>query len=233
LVYNLQRVFYKPIKTTSISTTRRDWINDNKKIILCLIGLGFIGTVYFVFNDLKQIIIYLLPLFILSIIYFLSFINLRSNAWLKNFTLAFVWTTVTAVIPLLLNDNSLSYLIDNKLHIASRFLFMLAICIPFDIRDLKIDKYEGVITIPQILGERKSVSISVLCMLLYIGIIVFEYSLGVYPLLLLSTLIIAALINVTIVYLTSSKQNEYYYIGLLDGTMIIQGVIVLISNNFT
>jgi 4-hydroxybenzoate polyprenyltransferase len=138
---------------------------------------------------------------------------------------------VTAVMPLLINNNIFSIIIENKFHIISRFFFMLAICIPFDIRDVKIDKFENVITIPQIIGEKKSVLLSVICMFVYIALLFFEYFLSNVNEPIFYAILLASILNIVILFLTNSKRSEFYYIGLIDGTMIIQGLIVMLVNN--
>ncbi len=226
-IYNLQRIFYSPQKDNSLLSVRRKWIFENQFSIKILCLIGFLGVaITFFFNDYK-IIFYLSPLLILSIAYFLPFIKLRQNPWFKLFTLAIVWTTVTAIIPTLLNNVNL-FSSSSILHFFVRFIFMIGICIPFDIRDIEIDKAENIFTLSQKLGENKTRWIAFGFMLLYILLIVAEFSQKMFSMKIFTALMITAIINAIIVLMSSSKRSEYFYTAWLDGTMILQGVVLIV-----
>ena len=61
-----------------------------------------------------------------------------------------------------------------------RFLFIMAITIPFDIRDLKIDNQVGLKTIPSILGIKKSKMIAYFLLILMSAFAISNYLLGHY-----------------------------------------------------
>ena len=225
-IYNLQRIFYSPQKDNSLLSIRRKWIFENQFSIKFLTVIGSIGVVItFFFNDYK-IIFYLSPLLILSIAYFFPVIKLRQNTWFKLLTLAIVWTMVTAVVPDLLN-NANPFSINNVLHFFARLTFIIGICIPFDIRDMEIDKKENIFTLSQKLGENKTRWIAFAFMLLYILLIIAEFSMKMFHTNVFIALILTAIINAIIVLMSSSKRSEYFYTALLDGTMILQGVVLV------
>jgi 4-hydroxybenzoate polyprenyltransferase len=224
-VYNFQRFFYKSPKDNNLNSIRRQWIFKNQTAIKALIGIGFTGVVItFFFND-YTILFYLSPLLVLSLFYFAPFIKLRKSPWLKLLTLVVVWTMVTTVVPILLEDTLLTP--NNVLHIILRFCFMAAICIPFDIRDLQIDKADAVSTIPQLLGESKARWLAFGFMILYIILINAEYLFGMIDLKILIGLMLSALINAILIFMSSSKRNEYFYVAGIDGTMILQGIVLI------
>lgn len=226
-VYNLQRIFYKPQQDKSLHSIRRKWIFENQIAIKTLALIGFSGVcVSFFFNDFK-ILFYLSPLLILSIAYFLPSIKLRKSPWFKLLTLVIVWTLVTAVVPILL-DSSAVFTTHHLLHTAVRFTFMLAICIPFDVRDLLVDAADNVSTIPHLMGETKTRWFANTCMFIYILLIILEFISGMFNLNIFAALIISALINAVIVFWSNSKRSEYFYVAGIDGTMILQGVLLMI-----
>ncbi|MES2138438.1 MAG: hypothetical protein V4511_01935 [Bacteroidota bacterium] len=225
-VYNFQRIFYKSPSENNPGSIRRNWIFNNKISIKVLSLIGFIGvSITFFFNDYK-ILLYLSPLLILSLIYFLPFIKLRKNPWLKLLTLVLVWTMVTAVVPILLTGTE-HFTKNDLLHIFVRFCFMMAICIPFDIRDLEIDKADAVSTLPLLLSENTARWLAFGFMLLYIFLIVPEYFFGMINLNVFIALLLSAAINGMLVLMSNSKRNEYFYVAGIDGTMILQGVLVM------
>ncbi|MES2592953.1 MAG: UbiA family prenyltransferase [Bacteroidota bacterium] len=225
-VYNFQRVFYKKSQDTSLNSIRRVWIFKNQQTIKLLIAIGMVGSVItFFLNDII-LLLYLSPLLLLSVIYFAPFVKLRKSPWLKLLTLVFVWTMVTAVLPCLLSNSGLTE--NNVLHIFIRFFFMVAICIPFDIRDLRIDKADSVSTIPHLIGEDKARWLAFGCMLFYMILIIPEYTVGMISLEVFIALQIAAVINSVLVLKSTSRRSEYFYVAGIDGTMIIQGVLLML-----
>jgi 4-hydroxybenzoate polyprenyltransferase len=225
-VYNFQRIFYKSPSENNPGSIRRNWIFNNKTSIKLLSLIGFIGvSITFFFNDHK-ILLYLSPLLILSLIYFLPFIKLRKNPWLKLLTLVVVWTIVTAVVPILLTGIE-HFTKNDLLHILVRFCFMMAICIPFDIRDLEIDKADSVSTLPLMLSENIARWLAFGFMLLYIFLIIPEYHLEMINIKVFLALLLSAIINAIVVLMSNSKRSEYFYVAGIDGTMILQGVLVM------
>lgn len=224
-IYNFQRLFYKNTSNYEGGSIRRSWISKNQHVIKVQTAIGFAGTcITFLYCDYK-LIFYLSPLLLLSIVYFIPFVKLRKHPLLKLFTLALVWTMVTATTPLLLANESI--IASNLLHIAERFLFMVAICIPFDIRDLQIDKKENVQTLPHIIGEIKAKNMALIC-ILFSGILLgLEYMSGVIPTKTLTALLLSTIISALLIVTTHSKRSEYFYVAGIDGTMLIQGFLIL------
>jgi 4-hydroxybenzoate polyprenyltransferase len=226
-VYNFQRIFYKVPENVELNSIRRVWI-FNQNTIKLLILLGFVGAaITFLFNDFR-VLFYLSPLLVLSLIYFAPFVKLRKSPWLKLVTLTLVWTMVTAVVPVLLVNATFTK--NDLLHIIARFWFMVAICIPFDIRDLQIDKADSVSTIPFLLGERKARGLAFVCSIVYSVLIVGEYWLGMVNTKIAIALLLFAIINTALVLMSTTKRSEYFYVAGIDGTMILQGVLLLLAN---
>ncbi len=229
-VYNLQRIFYIHQKDISLNSIRRRWISENQFSIRSLCVTGFIGVaITFFFNDPK-IIFYLSPLLILSIAYFLPTIKLRQNAWFKLLTLAIVWTTATALLPIILNNINL-FSTKSILHFFVQLSFMVGICIPFDIRDHEIDKVDNINTLPHIFGEQKTRWIAVTIMLIYIFLIALEYQIGMLNIKTGTALLFSAIINGTLVLLSGPKRSEYFYVAGIDGTMILQGTALMLAHS--
>jgi 4-hydroxybenzoate polyprenyltransferase len=225
-VYNFQRIFYIPQENSALHSVRRDWIFRNPVTIKILACIGFTGVAITFFYVGFSIVFYLSPLLVLSLAYFAPFVKLRKNALFKLLTLVTVWTMATAVVPVLLVHQPL---IDSKngLHLLIRLCFMIAICIPFDIRDLKIDEADNISTIPRILGENYTRRLAFIFMIVYIVLIVLAYYLNHLPLTIFVMLLLSAIINTALVVMSSSKRSEYFFVAGIDGTMILQGVLLI------
>ena len=227
-VYNFQRIFYKPQEDISLHSIRRKWIFENQLSIKLLSFTGFAGVVITFFYNDPKIIFYLSPLLLLSLAYFVPYVKLRKSPWFKLLTLVTVWTMVTAVVPILLSHSGL-FKENNILHVMVRFSFMLAICIPFDIRDLKIDEADNISTLPHLIGENRTRLVAVIFMILYIMLIIVEFDRMMFSTKVFVALLLSAVINAVFVYMSNSKRSEYFYVAGLDGTMILQGVLLLIG----
>lgn len=228
-VYNFQRIFYKSSTVNNISSIRRKWILKNKATIKLLTVIGFIGVAATFFLNDYMILFYLSPLLILSLLYFLPFSKLRKNPFFKLLTLAIAWTVVTVLIPILLY-NSETVTKNNLLLIFSRFCFMMAICIPFDIRDLEIDKADSISTLPLLIGENIARWLALGFMLAYSFLMIPEYTLGIINLKMFLVLLVSSLVSGAMVLMSNSKRSEYYYTAGIDGTMVLQGVLLMAVN---
>ena len=226
-LYNLQRIFYTShTKDTSLNSIRRKWIFENQLTIKSLSTIGFMGASAIFIYYFKHLFIYLL-----SLGYFFPMVKLRKNGWFKLITLVFVWTMITAVMPIVLNDGYL-FSFKSMTHITARFFFMVGICLPFDIRDIRIDSKENISTLPQVLGEKKTRLIAFAFMLQYVLLILVEYMIGVFKIETAIALLIASIINITLVLMSNSKRSEYFYSAALDGTMFVQWLLLIIFENY-
>ena len=93
----------------------------------------------------------------------------------KIFAISFVWATVTILLPVIHSEKAY-----NDFHILTmmieRFLFVFAITIPFDIRDMNADSQTGLKTIPLLIGEKKSTYTSMIALVLFFAVVVIHYS---------------------------------------------------------
>ena len=226
-IYNLQRIFYKNEHVNLNLSIRRKWIFNNQLLVRGLALIGFLGAVItFCFNE-KSILFYFFPLLLLSLAYFFPSIKLRKYPWIKIFTLSFVWTVVTAVIPILINPITIS--ISNAVfHSLARFCFTCAICIPFDIRDFEIDSSEHVSTLPQLMGLNKAKLIALAFMLLHAFFVIMEFISNIFDVKIFIALLVSASITTILILFTNEKRSEYFYVFGIDGTMILQAILLLL-----
>jgi 4-hydroxybenzoate polyprenyltransferase len=226
LIYNFQRIFYTPQQNKQLHSIRRNWIFAHPFVIKLLALTGAVGVAITFFYIDFQVFFYLTPLLLLSLAYFAPFIRIRKNAYFKLLTLVTVWTLVTAVVPMLLMH---LLILDpkNLLHLLIRFCFMIAICIPFDLRDLHIDTADHISTIPQLLGEHKTRWLAFAFMIIYNALILLSYALNFLPVTIFIALLLSAIVNTWLVWMSRSTRSEYFFVAGIDGTMILQGVLLL------
>ena len=154
--YNFQRIVR--IKR-GIAHKRKQWTLNNLILVYSLIVIGTIGSFYhfFLFNRNTQILI-----FIAGIVSILYPLGLRKIPFCKIFIISFTWTISTMI--LLISENNILLNTNTYLHVISRFLFVFAITIPFDIRDIKYDHLK-LKTIPIIVGITKAKAIAIIALL--------------------------------------------------------------------
>lgn len=218
-IYNLQRIFYKtPINSEPISV-RRKWIFENQKTIIALTVIGLIGTSVSLFYCDTKVILYLSPLGILSIGYFFPSVQLRKFALLKIFILVSVWTATCYIVPILLSANTYTSLY--SFYTLSGFCFMVAICLPFDNRDIQIDKKENTLTFSILIGPSNvNISAFVFAITSFLLILFCDFSITI-----LSVNLIVFLSCIFFILKNNKPRNEYYYIAGIDGILILKGIL--------
>ena len=138
-----------------------------------------------------------------------------------------VWGWVAVVLPYLETEHSFNF--SFVVLYLEKALFIFAITLPFDIRDLKIDAHHGVKTIPARIGSKKTKILAAALM----GGSVFLAFLNVwfhfYPILTGFFLLGSGFMTVLIIYFADKTEEDYYFTGLVDGTMLLQFALVYLS----
>lgn len=137
--------------------------------------------------------------------------NLRSVSGLKIYVIALVWAGVTVLLPLLNND----YPIDAEvwLTVLQRFIIVIVLILPFEIRDLQYDSLR-LSTIPQKIGIKntKVMGIVLGILFLFLEFLKVEFT--------LNQIIISSIVTViSIVFVLFSKrdQNAFYSSFWVEG----------------
>lgn len=232
--YNGQRLYRlrKKIQQPDSIGERLNWVIKQKNLLTLftiLFGLIGLGCTYFI-NPYCFVV--LIPMGGLSIFYVLPIIpfyskspTLRDLPYLKIFIIGLVWSIAIVCLPLI--DSNFATGLDVNLFIPllQNFLFVIAITLPFDIRDVKFDKSNNLKTIPQLIGFKQTTILSVLLLILSI-ILLNILPLGYYHYV---ALIIGHIITIAIITFTNEKRKELFFAGLIEGTVLILYFSVLIS----
>jgi 4-hydroxybenzoate polyprenyltransferase len=150
---------------------------------------------------------------------------IRNIPFLKIFLIALTWTWVSILLPHALSNQFELFSVSFILIMAERFLFIFAITIPFDIRDVEQDQRESLDTIVKVVGPSKAkyLSIGILTAATLIGYILYvdgTWQLN-YWLLHILIIVYAGLL----VYRVHSDRRDAYYSWGLDGSMLLLGMI--------
>lgn len=147
-----------------------------------------------------------------------SYKNLRDLPYLKIILIAISWGIACGIIPLIIHKQSSSTEI--LLNFTWVSLYILAITIPFDIRDIGIDE-DNKKTIPQWVGINQSKLIGFLALGLSLLPIVLISTWFVFFSSLISYLIASYLIQVS----TPSNSN-FYFTFWIDGHIVLHFLLV-------
>ena len=181
-------------------------------------------SLFFFFNLSAILWGYIVFLTLVSALYAIPFLprsrNLRSWGGLKIFLIALIWTGFTCLLPII--DNQLEITNEIFMHGLGRFILVLILILPFEIRDVKYDN-PALRTLPQRYGADSTKRLGYLLVLVYLAIGFFwgmdEPDRILY-------FILVALILFFAIYHTKVQQSRFYASFWVEGIPL---VMVLIS----
>ncbi len=143
--------------------------------------------------------------------------RLRDRNYIKIFLIALVWTWLTEVNPrLLLDTGGIRFLL-----VVERFLFILAITLPFDIRDYRIDQEQGVETLVSKFGIKTSKILSACILCLCIVLAFFSAQQGDRTWVSALAFGLSYTLAAIMCYKSSIGKSDLYFTGILDGLMAL------------
>jgi len=237
-MYNYSMLLSKPLNPEESSFRRVRWIFAHYRLtitITIIAILSLIPLALFLSTEGKILLFFLA---VISIGYSLPIFTfndkkfgLRNIPGIKLFLIAMVWSLSCVLLPILELESHQTIIVparDTILLIAKRFLFIAAITVPFDIRDLFQDRNNELKTIPVILGERKAYLFCMVLLVIYLVLLfLFTQSFDLNFFGLMITIVLAG----WLIFRSEWERNEYFYFLCLDGVMIMQYVVLLILNS--
>ncbi len=230
LIYSLHRIIgIKLVKDQNLTERFRLIVKFRHHLILYAL-LASAALIYILFHIDFNYIKPLIPAGLISLLYVIPLFKkkrIRDVHFIKIFLIAIVWMYVSATVPTMASagewDTSAILISLEKL------LFIFAITLPFDVRDLKVDNLAEVDTLAKLLGINKSYLLSYLslllgCIILLLAIYITELD----PIHFMS-IIVAYGLAIGLVGLSKNKSSDYYYSGLLDGSIILRSLIIILS----
>ena len=130
--------------------------------------------------------------------------NLRTVAGLKVYVIAFVWTIVTVILPTINSDYPVDF--DVIIIAFQRYLYIVVLILPFDIRDLQYDSLK-LATIPQKIGIRNTKLIGILLLSIFFFLEFFKDTLMLWQA--LTTLVITLITGLFILFSKEDRKRSY------------------------
>jgi len=201
---------------------------NNTKIVLVILVISFITSIILVFYISIFQTILLVITGVLSAFYVSFFIKnknkgLRDIPYIKVYVVAFVWTILLTIIPLMDLKIDISAVVPSAS--TSFFIYILAMAMLFDIKDVNIDEAETR-TIPAIAGIKKTqwLSFALTCSSLCLSVISFQN--------LFLPAAVQMIASSFVILLVTRWKNEFYYSFYIDGVLLLPGMMFLIASIF-
>ena len=210
-------ISYNFIRFYEIKNNRLNWFKDwffmNLREILLLMMLSILGLTFILFFtdfNLTSLLI-LFPFAFMTFFYAIPIVKIgkfevsfRNFPMVKIFSIAIAWAGISVFFPLY--EANLQFTSAVYLEFFQRILFLLAITIPFDIRDVNTDS-KSLKTLPQFIGITSS---KVLGILLLFGFVLLEIFKENFTYIGFLIVLIISMITGIFLWFSSPKRPRYY-----------------------
>ena len=233
--------FHRMNKSGSFSTgegreARNKWMSRHKRIYYVLIIVSLAIVAFQLFHMPIRAWLVFIPVAILGAGYTFPIIPTRSGRkrlrdiyWLKTFWIAFAFSCLTTFLPVLFSEHAHALLQPEVLFIFFRgFLFLFAICIPFDIRDMQFDKKKGVLTLPVRFGAGASIFMAMGLLLIFIVLTAIDFLYFNLDLRAAFALALSAILTMLLLPLSKNKQYSLLFPLLYDSALPVQWILLLV-----
>lgn len=218
---------YNFVKYAGVAKFHHRSLTRNLKVIQVFSLICFLLMCNYAIQLPVNVLLVLLPFCLLTLMYAIPFLSgfqksLRNISYLKIIVVAVVWAGVSVLLPLYSAEKSINA--SMILSLVQRFLLVIVLVLPFDIRDLKFDAI-SLQTIPQKIGVEKTKKLGyvLLVFCLALEFVISPNSNFRTVFLILFFLILLLLMRAI------ENQSKYYSSFLVESVPIIWWSILLIS----
>jgi 4-hydroxybenzoate polyprenyltransferase len=220
-------------KLAHITASERYEVIRKYKVHIWLYALGWVLFSIWIFIPMANFnfIMWLAPGGIIAIAYVLPFLSrgrrLRDTGWIKILLIGWSWAWLTAFMPAYYFSETPLYL--SVIIGVERMLFIVAITIPFEIRDLNVDRSIGLLTMPSIFGMKRTLRMGkIMCygVILLAFFLAFHFINPAYAI----AMVVTSLLTIQILNKSTDMTDDYFFSGLTDGLMIIALLVYSVIN---
>jgi 4-hydroxybenzoate polyprenyltransferase len=235
--YNVHRLITVITNKEALNSQKHRWVKQHLYFFYLVVATSVFGFLWTIFYADPKVLIALTPIALITLFYSVpvfknkkSIFRLREIPCLKIFLISFVWSASTIFLPVIQSARTFTKATILAM-LLERFLFVFAITIPFDIRDMQADTRQRLKTIPLLIGKKNSMIVANTALVLFLAVCMLHYN----SLSLMWLNCAFSLSTVSTLFFMNNKRlqaNEYYHYGILDGTMLLQGLFVLAGYYF-
>jgi 4-hydroxybenzoate polyprenyltransferase len=216
---------YNFVKYAGVAKLHHKSLTNNLKIIQIFSFICFLAMCYFGAQIQLKTLLYAMPFVVLTFLYAVPFLSgfdksLRQISYLKIIVVAIVWAGFTVLIPWVEAGEEISLKL--LLLLLQRFLIVMVLTLPFDIRDVRYDAI-SLQTIPKKIGiektKRLGLGLMIFALLIEYGINAIDSSKNVFMIFFFASL----------VFLMRSKinQSKFYSSFWVESLPVIWGLLLL------
>lgn len=202
------------------------------KVIQVFSAFCFLLLCYYAFQLETKTLLYLFGFAVVTFLYAFPFLpkhifldqqqNLRSISGLKIYIIGLVWAGVTVLIPLL-DTNYNIFQLDVWLTVLQRFLFVIVLMLPFEIRDLRYDSLK-LATLPQKIGVKQTKILGGILLLVFYLLEFLKDKIHT-----ISSMVLFIVTSVALLFLMFSKENQgKYYSGFWVESMPVIWLLLIL-----
>lgn len=151
--------------------------------------------------------------------------RLRDFGLLKIVVLTGVWTATTALLPMLYLNAPIAHY---PFELLLRFVFVFALCILFDIRDMETDNSRNIATLPNRIGVDKAYKLTYIAMAVFVLLSGFQY-LRFHDGGRLLAAIATALATAFVTDYVRRHPGHNNFVAMTDGMMLLYAILVLLQ----
>ncbi|MBI2280115.1 MAG: UbiA family prenyltransferase [Bacteroidetes bacterium] len=227
--YNFQRIY----RLRSVDLLGRligirlGWMIRNRRKLFFASVFSVLMSFVFLIQLSIHVFLLIIPLSLFSMLYVIPFLPgkkaIRNLPFAKIFIISVVWSVVMVAIPVVNYNGFQGILKDSTvLLFLEQLIFIFAITLPFDVRDLRYDMESNIKTIPSSIGIKNTITLSHVLLIVFLVLKWIQYySLGQLTLSQFVATAITTSLTFIIIAFTSRKRGELFFTGLVDGTMIL------------
>lgn len=221
---------YNFIKYAGVAKLHHKSLTDGLRFIQLFSFLSFVAFCYFAYLIPIKTLLYAIPFCFLTLLYAIPFLdkfekNLRQIGYLKIIIVALVWAAFSVFLPLI--DAGVAFSSKEILFFLQRFLIVIVLVLPFDIRDLQYDEI-SLKTIPKKFGIKQTKKIGVILMIitLIIEYLIQDSNLTKTPFMLFFFIVLIFLMR------AEKEQSKFYSSFWVEAIPVFWWLFILGFTNF-
>lgn len=217
---------YNFVKYAGLAKLHHKSLTNNLKVIQIFSLLSFLLLCNYLWRLPIDVVLFFVPFGVLTLLYAIPVFkrfqkSLRSISYLKIIVVAFVWAGVTVLLPVYKIETFSQFRVFGVFF--QRFLLVVALILPFDIRDMKFDAI-SLQTIPKKIGVFKTKLLGV-----FLVVTCFVFELFITKTYYQRLSLFLTLLTFTILLLQSKEhQSKYYSSFLVESVPIVWWVLLLV-----
>ncbi len=209
---------YNFVKYAKVAGLHHRSLTNSLKTIQILSAVCFALLGIIAFQLTITILLFTAGFGLATFLYAVPFVrnkNLRRLSGIKIFVVAFVWAGVTVVVPVVASEVSISG--DLLLTFFQRILIVIALILPFEIRDVPYDAH-NLKTVPHQVGVKTTKLIGQGVLMLSL---VFEFFKQNYQVAYIISLLIFCVVLGWLIVISKTEQSRYFASFWVEGLPIL------------